>query len=250
MPTGVYQRGVYPVRPLEDRFWPKVQKSEGCWFWIAGGDGPDGYGRIREGRAGSRFLLAHRVAWELTYGPIPDGLFVCHHCDNRRCVRPDHLFLGTADDNNKDMQRKGRASHGDGWFEKRPQVRRRHGLRPSRAKADPVTGAVRWDVMRRDRMCVLARLEPSHVCRNQWGDIHRPDNLRALTVEHVKDELRMGKRAPSDIGHLVALCGYANVSVPSKEQREAMREYLRTVSADPHEAHVDPCGPTCRAAVA
>lgn len=258
MPIGVYVRTkkrVYETRPLELRFWPKVQKSDGCWLWIAGGDGKTGYGRIREGRAGRPTLLAHRVAWELTFGPIPDGLFVCHHCDTPRCVRPDHLFLGTSDDNNKNAAAKGRFDKGDRWFAHRPDRQRlprpytvANG-RPRRTKPDPVTAVVRWAVVKRDGMCVLAKLEPGHVCRDVWGNEHRSDNLRALTLEHVKDELRMGVRAPSLGSNLVALCGMANVSVPSKQQRELMREYLRTVG-NPHEAHVDPCSPTCRVAVA
>lgn len=92
--------------PLADRFWPKVRKGGGCWEWTASMS--HGYGQIGVGGKSGRPHHAHRVAWELTNGAIPAGLFVCHHCDNKKCVRPDHLFLGTAKDNNQDRARKGR----------------------------------------------------------------------------------------------------------------------------------------------
>ncbi len=91
---------------VEERFWPKVRKTESCWEWI-GARVPFGYGLVgRGGRRGNR--LAHRVSWELTNGTIPEGLCVLHHCDNPGCVRPSHLWLGTRTDNNRDMYQKGR----------------------------------------------------------------------------------------------------------------------------------------------
>ncbi len=94
-------------RPLDwkpDLIWRHVAKGDGCWEWQAQRD-KDGYGRIE--RVG-RVFRAHRAAYELAYGPIPDGLQVCHTCDNPPCIRPDHLFLGTSRDNWQDSIDKGR----------------------------------------------------------------------------------------------------------------------------------------------
>ena len=95
---------------LADRFWPKVDKSpeSGCWHWT-GAMNPSGHGVL--GRGG-RNHGAHRVSWQLHHGDIPKEMHVCHHCDNPRCVNPDHLFLGTAADNVADMVRKGRQAKG------------------------------------------------------------------------------------------------------------------------------------------
>jgi hypothetical protein len=93
------------AKPVSERFWPKVAKSDGCWEWR--GAKTLGYGRINVGR---RSILAHRVSYEMANGPIADGLVVCHRCDNPSCVRPDHLFLGTLGDNNADMFAKGRGT--------------------------------------------------------------------------------------------------------------------------------------------
>lgn len=101
-----------PTPTFEQRFWSKARKTDGCWVWLAGKD-KDGYGNFSVGqRATARPVRAHRVAWELTHGSIPDGLFVLHECDNPPCVRPDHLFLGTNQNNMDDMVAKGRGSIG------------------------------------------------------------------------------------------------------------------------------------------
>lgn len=87
------------------RFWAKVSKGEGCWTWTAKRNS-HGYGQFWT--AGHRLQLAHRVSWRLANGIIPDGQFILHRCDNRACVRPDHLFLGSLLENYHDCVRKGR----------------------------------------------------------------------------------------------------------------------------------------------
>ena len=93
-----------PFLPTEPRFWRYVAKSDGCWEWTRGVNSK-GYGRINHQ---GKNMLTHRYSWDLHNGPIPVGLYVLHHCDNRRCVRPDHLFLGDAGDNARDMAQKER----------------------------------------------------------------------------------------------------------------------------------------------
>lgn len=96
---------------MEELFWEKVKKGNGdeCWEWLACKD-PKGYGLIK---LNGRNQFAHRIAWILTYGEIPDGLFALHKCDNPPCVRPDHIFLGTQADNRRDCVEKGRQIHGE-----------------------------------------------------------------------------------------------------------------------------------------
>jgi len=85
-----------------------VVMPSGCIEW-AGPRDPNRYGRIA---VGHKTKLAHRVAYERSIGPIPDGMHVCHHCDNPPCINPDHLFLGTNYDNIQDRLRKGRPPSG------------------------------------------------------------------------------------------------------------------------------------------
>lgn len=94
----------------EERFWAKVDKSAGaesCWPW-KGAVHRDGYGRAHDRDGAKKMKIAHRLCYEYAKGAIPDGLDVCHSCDNPICCNPAHLWTGTASDNMRDMHRKGR----------------------------------------------------------------------------------------------------------------------------------------------
>lgn len=90
-------------RTLDDHLVPGA--SDECWIWT----GP----RVRGGYGRAGVNLAHRLAWERANGPIPEGLFVLHRCDNPPCCNPSHLFLGTHDDNMRDRDAKGRTLRGE-----------------------------------------------------------------------------------------------------------------------------------------
>jgi hypothetical protein len=154
VPKGIYQRKPRPVKPFHERleevtamFWKHVDRNGpgGCWSWTGH--------TLRSNRPWQRYggfgywsggktvnVRAHRFSWTLVNGPIPDGLFVCHKCDNSNCVNPDHLFLGDAKANADDCKAKGRS-----WF----------GVRNGRAKlTEDDVRAIRSST---ERTSVLAR---------------------------------------------------------------------------------------------
>lgn len=123
----------------EARFWSKVDRAGDCWLWCAA-VGSHGYGVFR---SNGKAVTAHRFAYQSTRGEIPPGLLVCHTCDNRRCVRPDHLFVGDVGDNNRDMVAKGRH-----WSANYTHCKRGHELTPDN------TMTTRYQ-RRRCRTCAL-----------------------------------------------------------------------------------------------
>lgn len=108
----------------KERFFAKVKKTKGCWIWD-GARWDNGYGVFTKD---GKNLKAHRISWLIHFGKIPAHLCICHTCDVKWCVRPDHLFIGTHGDNMRDMERKGRSRHlsgDDHAYRKNPELHAR-----------------------------------------------------------------------------------------------------------------------------
>jgi len=113
----------YTPKDIE-RFWSHVDKTGECWLWTGGRSQHGGYGQFRVSK--TLCVYAHRLAWELTNGPIPEGLWVLHNCpegDRPACLNPAHLWLGTHDENMADMVAKGRHQTGERhWTQRHPEL--------------------------------------------------------------------------------------------------------------------------------
>lgn len=144
---------------FEAYFWKRVQKTPTCWEWT-GMRGTAGlrYGIVRRPHDGIKDEVAHRTSWRMHFGEIPDGMFVCHHCDNPLCVRPDHLFLGTQTDNMTDMARKERSAAAKLTADDVREIRRRFANGESQSSI-----AADYPISRRSIGKVTQRIHWRHV---------------------------------------------------------------------------------------
>ena len=148
----------------EKQFWDKVDKSGDCWEWRGGIDG-NGYGYLRDS---GKMTRAHRFIYALMYGFIPEGLCICHHCDNPICVKPSHLFLGTHRDNMRDCIAKGRFRQPDNRGENNGKSKLDendvHEIRRLRSLGiAPVLLAKRWGVGTRNVNLIISRETWKHI---------------------------------------------------------------------------------------
>ena len=147
--------------PIE-RFESRIKKSENCWEWN-GGKSVLGYGRFW---LDGRDQRAHRVSYQFYVGEIPDGLNVCHRCDNPGCVNPDHLFLGTTTDNARDRMNKGRGF--------RPTGERHHMAKLTEEKVKEIrarhSDGARGDDLAKE-FCVSEPTISMIVCGHIWANV-------------------------------------------------------------------------------
>lgn len=132
--AGLLPVGTRMAAPVEERFWRYVEKSPGCWTWTGGSMTKKGYGQIGLGGRGAKFILAHRLSYQIHCGEIPEGMVVMHLCDNPSCVNPEHLKTGTQSENIKHAVHSGRKSL--------PDLPHPQGIEHHKAKLDD--DKVRW----------------------------------------------------------------------------------------------------------
>jgi len=149
-----------------ERFMARVEPdlNSGCWLW-SGAEWPNGYGLIQ---ADGKRWRAHRFSWSLFRGPIPDGRYVCHRCDTRRCVNPQHLWIGSHAENMADMAAKGRARS---WFSSQTFAS------PGKLSSDDVADIRRLKGVLKRRE-IAARFQ---ICLRHVTDIQRGRYWRGVT---------------------------------------------------------------------
>jgi len=174
----------YTPEKFKAMFWSKVDRSGDCWIWTAART-RHGYGVVGSGR-GKEVVYAHRLTYEWAYGPISDGMYICHRCDTPSCVNPDHLFAGTQTDNMRDAARKQRTASGERSGSKRhPQRLTRGEQHPSAKLTDELVRTIRRRYAEDGVSCIALGRE--------YGVSHTviSDIVRRLAWRHVTDTVTL-----------------------------------------------------------
>lgn len=155
--------------PIEQRFWKWVREMPtGCWEWTGSRTAPGWHGRVS---VNGVMVMAHRVSWEMAHGPIPEGLSVLHHCDNPPCVNPDHLYLGTAKDNARDMVARGRLNSANA---RKTHCNHGHEFTPENTYRSPKTGRRQCATCRHIVQTSRPHVPPERECRDCQATIMFP----------------------------------------------------------------------------
>lgn len=181
-----------------ERFWSKVDRSGECWLWTGSSRGSNNYGQFAV--TPKRSVAAHRFAYELTHGPIPDGMLVCHTCDTPRCVRPEHLWLGTPLDNHDDMKAKGRSPRGEANGARKHPERMAHGERNGRhTKPESTVRGARHYLHQRPELAQGERNGHAKLTWEAVADIRSRYAAGGITQQRLADEYGVQQATISQI---------------------------------------------------